>query len=132
MTQLTESLAELEKMAVELESLSIQEKCWVVDRLMQGLRSQTLSVSETEDDRFWDWVESYPDPSIVFTEGAKKNLALRNQGYMATSPIELDESDEDPLEYVDGVLVIKSQGIVLSGDLVNDMREERMQDVGGW
>jgi hypothetical protein len=40
--------------------------------------------------------------------------------------------EEDPLEYVDGVLVIKSQGRVLSGDLVNEMREDRMQDVGGW
>ncbi len=130
MTQLTESLAELEKMVVELETLSIQEKCWVVDRLMQGLRSQTLSVSETKDDRFWDWIESYPDTSVVFTEGAKKALALRNQGYMATSPIESDESDEDPLEYVDGVLVIKSQGRVISGDLVNEMREDQMRDVG--
>jgi hypothetical protein len=41
-------------------------------------------------------------------------------------------TDEDPLEYVDGVLVIKSQGQVLSVDLVNEMREDRMQDVGGW
>jgi hypothetical protein len=44
----------------------------------------------------------------------------------------VEEAGEDPLEYVDGVLVIKSQGRVLSGDLVNQMREDRMQDVGGW
>ena len=44
--------------------------------------------------------------------------------------IELNESDEEPLEYVDGVLVIKSQGKILAGDLVNDMREERMRDMG--
>lgn len=92
MTQITESFSGLEKMMVELDALSLKEKFWVVDRLMQGIRSQALSVS----------------------------------------PIEFDESDEDPLEYVDGVLVIKSQGKVLSGDLVNEMREDRMRDVGGW
>jgi hypothetical protein len=92
MSQVTESFSELEKVMIELDALSLKEKFWVVDRLMQGIRSQTLSVS----------------------------------------PIELDESANDPLEYVDGVLVIKSQGKVLSGDLVNDMREDRMQDVTGW
>jgi hypothetical protein len=44
----------------------------------------------------------------------------------------VEGAEEDPLEYVDGVLVVKSQGQVLSGDLVNEMREDRMQDVGGW
>jgi hypothetical protein len=44
----------------------------------------------------------------------------------------VEGAGEDPLEYVDGVLVIKSQGRVISGDLVNEMREDRMQDVGGW
>lgn len=92
MTQVTESFSGLEKIMVELDALSLKEKFWVVDQLMQGIRSQTLSGTD----------------------------------------IELDESDEDPLEYVDGVLVIKSQGRVLSGDLVNEMREDRMRDLGGW
>ncbi len=92
MIQVTESFPRLEKMIVELDALSLKEKFWVVDRLMQEIRSQTLAVTA----------------------------------------MKLDESDEDPLEYVDGVLVIKSQGKILDGDLVNDMREERMRDVGGW
>ncbi len=92
MTQVAESFSGLEKIIAELDALSLKEKFWVVDRLMQGIRSQTLSGTD----------------------------------------IELDESDEDPLEYVDGVLVIKSQGRVLSGDLVNEMREDRMRDLGGW
>ena len=37
---------------------------------------------------------------------------------------ELIGAGGDPLEYVDGVLVIKSQDRVISGDLVNEMREE--------
>jgi hypothetical protein len=38
---------------------------------------------------------------------------------------------EAELEYVDGILVVKSQGKKLSGDLVAAMRrEERIQDVG--
>jgi Domain of unknown function (DUF3854) len=132
MTQITESPSTLERMVAEIEALSLKDQFWLMERLMQGIRSQTLSVSEAEDDRFWHRVESYPDTSIVFTEGGKKALSLLDQGNVVISSIELDESDEDPLEYVDGVLIIKSQGQVLSVDLVNEMREDRMQDVGGW
>ena len=46
---------------------------------------------------------------------------------LSLKEIELDDLDVDPLEYVDGVLVIKSQGQVLSGDLVNEMRDERIR-----
>jgi hypothetical protein len=47
-------------------------------------------------------------------------------------PTELEPEVEVQLEYVNGVLVVKSQGLMLSGDLVADMREERMRQVGGW
>lgn len=92
MTPITESPSSLERMISEIEALSLKDQFWLMERLMQGIRSQTLPVTA----------------------------------------IEFDESDEDPLEYVDGVLVIKSQGKVLSGDLVNEMREDRMRDLGGW
>jgi hypothetical protein len=50
----------------------------------------------------------------------------------STLPTELEPEVEVQLEYVNGVLVVKSQGLMLSGDLVADMREERMRQVGGW
>ena len=47
-----------------------------------------------------------------------------------------DQSCESQLEYVDGVLVVKSQEAqLLDLDLVafiNQQREERIQEVGGW
>jgi hypothetical protein len=43
-----------------------------------------------------------------------------------------DDRPEAELEYVNGVLVVKSQGVKLSGDLVAEMREERMREIGGW
>jgi hypothetical protein len=39
-----------------------------------------------------------------------------------------DNQPEAELEYVDGILVVKSQGKKLSGDLVAAMHEERIQD----
>jgi hypothetical protein len=44
----------------------------------------------------------------------------------------LRQRPEAELEYVDGVLVVKSQGQKLSGDLVAAMREDRMRQIGGW
>lgn len=44
----------------------------------------------------------------------------------------IEESSEDPLEYLDGVLVVKSQGMMLSDDLVSEMRDDRMREIGGW
>jgi hypothetical protein len=38
-----------------------------------------------------------------------------------------DDRPEAELEYVNGVLVVKSQGQVISGDWVGAMREERIQ-----
>lgn len=39
---------------------------------------------------------------------------------------------EAELEYVNGVLVIKSQGGMIPASIVDDMREERMRKLGGW
>ena len=39
---------------------------------------------------------------------------------------------KDPLEYVDGILVVKSQGIKLSNDLVTEMRENSIREIGRW
>jgi hypothetical protein len=44
----------------------------------------------------------------------------------------LPQGPEAELEYVDGILVVKSQGQKLSGDLVGSMREERIRQIGGW
>jgi hypothetical protein len=38
-----------------------------------------------------------------------------------------DDRPEAELEYVDGILVVKSQGPMISGDWVTLMREERIQ-----
>jgi hypothetical protein len=43
-----------------------------------------------------------------------------------------EEQPEAELEYVGNVLVVKPQGEKLSGDLLAEMREERMGQVGGW
>jgi hypothetical protein len=57
----------------------------------------------------------------------------RAQGVDDDSPQErLSQRPEAELEYVDGILVVKSQGMKLSGDLVGEMREERMRQIGGW
>lgn len=40
-----------------------------------------------------------------------------------------DNRPEAELEYVNGVLVVKSQGNKLSGDLVAEMRDERMAQI---
>ena len=99
MTQMTESLPKLEKMVVELDALSLKEKFWVVDRLMQGIRLQTL------------------------------------QELPSNTAVNIVEADSK-LEYVDGILVVKSQNSeVLDLDLVafiNKQREERIREVGGW
>ncbi|MBD1857877.1 MULTISPECIES: hypothetical protein [Leptolyngbya] len=49
-------------------------------------------------------------------------------------PISPDESDqpEAELEYVNGILVIKSQGTKIPASIVDDMREERIRELGGW
>ncbi|BAS58965.1 hypothetical protein NIES2135_15170 [Leptolyngbya boryana NIES-2135] len=49
-------------------------------------------------------------------------------------PISPDESDqpEAELEYVNGILVIKSQGTKIPAFIVDDMREERIRELGGW
>lgn len=44
----------------------------------------------------------------------------------------IEESSEDPLEYLDGVLVVKSQGMRLSDDLVSEMRDDRLREISGW
>ncbi|BAU09949.1 hypothetical protein LEP3755_04260 [Leptolyngbya sp. NIES-3755] len=47
-----------------------------------------------------------------------------------------DESESDQpeaeLEYVNGVPVIKSYGGNLPASIVDDMREERIRELGGW
>lgn len=44
-----------------------------------------------------------------------------------------EESDQEAeLEYVNGVLVIKSQGGKIPASIVDDMREGRIRELGGW
>lgn len=46
---------------------------------------------------------------------------------------ELDsEQSEAELGYVNGILVIKSQGTRIPASIVDDMREERIREIGGW
>jgi hypothetical protein len=46
---------------------------------------------------------------------------------------ELDsEQPEAELSYVNGILVIKSQGTQIPASIVDDMREERIREIGGW
>ncbi|MBD1844797.1 hypothetical protein H6F89_15625 [Cyanobacteria bacterium FACHB-63] len=44
------------------------------------------------------------------------------------------ESDqpEAELEYVNGLPVIKSYGVKIPAPIVDDMREERIRELGGW
>lgn len=99
MTQATESPSILERMIVEIEALSLRDQFWLMERLMQGIRSQTL--------------QQLPVSTAV------KDVEL-----------------EPTLEYVDGILVVKSQNSeILDLDLVafiNEQREERIREVGGW
>jgi hypothetical protein len=39
---------------------------------------------------------------------------------------------EAELEYVNGILVIKSKDTKISASIVDDMREERIRELGGW
>jgi hypothetical protein len=43
-----------------------------------------------------------------------------------------EESLECELEYEDGVLVVKSQGVKIPAAIVDDLREDRIREVGGW
>jgi hypothetical protein len=43
-----------------------------------------------------------------------------------------EQLPECELEYEDGVLVIKSQGVKISASIVDDLREDRIREVGGW
>jgi hypothetical protein len=99
MTQITESLSSLERMVVEIEALSLKDQFWLMERLMQGIRSQTLQ-------------ELPINPAVNIVEA------------------------DSQLEYVDGVLVMKSHSSeILDLDLVafiNEQREERIREVGGW
>lgn len=51
----------------------------------------------------------------------------------ARSPEETEsEQPEAELEYVNGVPVIKSYGGKIPASIVDDMREERIRELGGW
>jgi hypothetical protein len=65
----------------------------------------------------------------------QEQLELASQLFSEISPPQQEQLQEEPeaeLEYVGNVLVVKSQGKKLSGDLVAEMREDRMRQVGGW
>ncbi len=98
MTQITEQPSSLERMVVEIKALSLKDQFWLMERLMQGIRSQTL--------------QEFPISSAV-------------------EDVELDSK----LEYVDGILIMKSQSSeILDLDLVafiHEQREERIREVGG-
>lgn len=50
-----------------------------------------------------------------------------------TRPQEETQSEQEAeLDYVNGVLVIKSQGSRIPASIVDDMREERIRELGGW
>ncbi|MBE9011224.1 hypothetical protein IQ250_13500, partial [Pseudanabaenaceae cyanobacterium LEGE 13415] len=42
------------------------------------------------------------------------------------------EQPEAEIEYVNGFPVIKSYGGTIPASIVDDMREERIREVGGW
>ena len=94
MTQSYERVSILEQILADIDALPQGDQFWLVERLMQKMRSRTIPEFPVQD--------------------AIENLS------------------EDPLEYVDGILVVKSQGIKLSNDLVTEMREDRMREIGGW
>lgn len=50
-----------------------------------------------------------------------------------SEPQPQDETEQEAeLEYVNGVLVIKSYGGKIPASIVDDMREERIRELGGW
>jgi hypothetical protein len=64
----------------------------------------------------------------------QEQLELASQLFSEISPPHQEQAQEQPeaeLEYVGNVLVVKSQGKKLSGDLLAEMREDRMWQVGG-
>ena len=94
MTQSYERVSILEQMLADIDALPQGDQFWLVERLMQKMRSRTISEFPVQDT--------------------------------------IEKTSEDLLEYVDGILVVKSQGIKLSNDLVTEMREDRMREIGGW
>jgi hypothetical protein len=73
----------------------------------------------------------------------QEQLELASQLFSEISPLPQEQTQEQAqeqaqehpeaeLEYVGNVLVVKSQGKKLSGDLLAEMREDRMWQVGGW
>lgn len=94
MTQSYERISILEQMLADIDALPQGDQFWLVERLMQKMRSRTISEFSVQDT--------------------------------------IENSSENPLEYVDGILAVKSQGIKLSNDLVTEMREDRMGEIGGW
>ena len=100
MTQSYERISILEQLLADIDALPQGDQFWLVEQLMQKMRSRTIS-----------------------------EFSVQNAiGSSSASSLEYD----NPLEYVDGILVIKSQGIKLSGDLITEMREDRMRGIGGW
>ena len=94
MTQSYERISILEQMLADIDALPQGDQFWLMERLMQKMRSRTIS-----------------------------EFSVQNA---------IENSSEDLLEYVDGILVVKSQGMKLSNDLVTEMREDRMREIGGW
>ena len=88
MTQSYERISILEQMLADIDALPQADQFWLVERLMQKMRSRTISEFSFQDT--------------------------------------IGKSSEDPLEYVDKILVVKFQGIKLSNDLVTEMREDRI------
>ena len=91
MTQSYERVSILEQMLADIDALPQGDQFWLVERLMQKMRSRAISEFSVQDT--------------------------------------IEKTSEDLLEYVDGILVVKSQGIRLSNDLVTEMREDRMRAI---
>ena len=91
MTQSYERISILEQMLADIDALPQGDQFWLMERLMQKMRSRTIS-----------------------------EFSVQNA---------IEKSSENPLEYIDGVLVVKSQGTGLSDDLVAEMREDRMREI---
>ena len=94
MTQSYERISILERMLADIDALPQGDQFWLVERLMQKMRSRTIS-----------------------------EFSVQNA---------IENSSEDLLEYVDGILVVKSQGMKLSNDLVTEMRENSIREIGRW
>ena len=75
-----------------------------------------------QNDQFW------------LVERLMRKMRSRTGGEFLVDATDESSEDmvEDPLEYVDGVLVVKSQGLKLSDDLIAEMRGDRMREIGGW